>query len=74
MCTKVWVATTGEIPNRTRESHLELDGEEVLVDEPFSNGLMCPADPTGEPEEVYNCRCTMDRHIYTKKEWEEMNK
>jgi hypothetical protein len=74
VCTKVWVATTGEIPNRTRESHLELDGEEVLVDEPFSNGLMCPGDPAGEPEEVWNCRCTMDRHIYTKEEWEEMNK
>jgi uncharacterized protein with gpF-like domain len=71
VCTKVWVATADD---RTRESHAELDGEEVLVDEPFSNGLMCPADPTGEPEEVYNCRCTILRHIYTKEEWEEMNR
>jgi len=53
---KQWMATLDE---RTRESHQELDGESVPVDEPFSNGLMFPADPDGEPEEVYNCRCTM---------------
>lgn len=52
VCTKTWIATADD---RTRESHAELDGEEVLADEPFSNGLMCPGDPAGEPEEVYNC-------------------
>lgn len=57
---KVWIATPDE---RTRESHLEIDGEEVDIDEPFSNGLMYPADPDGEPEEVYNCRCSMRTHI-----------
>ena len=57
---KVWIATPDD---RTRESHLEIDGEEVDVDEAFSNGLMYPADPEGEPEEVYNCRCSMRTHI-----------
>ena len=54
---KQWVATLDE---RTRESHVEIDGEIVETDEPFSNGLMYPADPNGEdPAEIYNCRCTM---------------
>lgn len=53
---KVWMAT---FDNRTRDSHMEMNGEMVDVDEEFSNGLMYPADPSGDPEEVYNCRCTM---------------
>ena len=57
---KVWMATLDE---RTRESHVDLDGEERELDEPFSNGLMYPADPNGEPAEVYNCRCTMVKQI-----------
>ena len=57
---KVWIATPDD---RTRESHLEIDGEEVDVDEKFSNGLMYPADPSGDPSEVWNCRCTMRTHI-----------
>lgn len=47
------------LDDRTRESHLELDGEFVDEDEPFSNGLMYPGDPNGAPEEVYNCRCSL---------------
>lgn len=57
---KVWIATADD---RTRESHLLLDGEEVDIDKPFSNGLMYPADPSGDPAEVYNCRCSMRDHI-----------
>lgn len=57
---KVWMATHDE---RTRISHAELDGEEVGIDEPFSNGLMYPGDPNGDPGEVYNCRCTMVTHV-----------
>lgn len=45
--------------NRVRHSHEMLDGEFVDEDEPFSNGLMYPGDPSGEPEEVYNCRCSL---------------
>lgn len=57
---KRWVATADE---RTRESHLEMDGEEVDLDEAFSNGLQYPGDPDGDPSEVYNCRCTMETVI-----------
>lgn len=53
---KQWVATMDE---RTRLSHILLGGETVDVDKPFSNGLMYPGDPDGDPSEVYNCRCTM---------------
>lgn len=51
---KEWMAT---LDDRTRDSHRELDGQRVANDEPFSNGLMYPADPSGDPAEVYNCRC-----------------
>ena len=51
-CTKVWVAT---LDSRVRDSHARLDGEEVKQEEEFSNGLMYPGDPHGDPAEVYNC-------------------
>lgn len=58
---KVWIATPD---GRTRESHLAIDGEEVGVNEEFSNGCMYPGDPAcDDPAEVYNCRCTMITHI-----------
>lgn len=57
---KVWIATPDDL---TRESHAEIDGEEVDIDEEFSNGLMYPGDPSGDPSEVYNCRCSMRDHI-----------
>jgi GntR family transcriptional repressor for pyruvate dehydrogenase complex len=57
---KGWMAT---MDDRVRESHAELDGEYVGIDDPFSNGLMYPGDPDGDPEEVYNCRCTMVTRI-----------
>ena len=53
---KVWYAT---LDDRTRTSHRVMHGERVPCDEYFSNGLFEPADPDGEPEEVYNCRCTL---------------
>lgn len=56
---KQWVAT---IDDRTRHEHRMLDGQKVELDEPFEvDGyeLMYPADPSGEPEMVYNCRCAM---------------
>lgn len=53
---KQWIATPDD---RTRDSHRQLDGEIVKVEEPFSNGLMFPGDPNGAAEEVWNCRCTM---------------
>ena len=57
---KTWMATHDE---RTRESHARIDGETVPLDEPFSNGLQYPGDPSGAPEEVYNCRCSLVRKL-----------
>lgn len=53
---QMWLAT---MDNRTRHSHRYLDGETRPVGEAFSNGCLYPADPAGEPEEVYNCRCSL---------------
>lgn len=57
--TKTWMSTEDE---RTRETHLEADGQTVGLDEPFDVGgsaLMYPSDPDGPPEEVINCRCAV---------------
>lgn len=57
---KVWTATHD---SRTRDSHMEMDGVMVWPNERFPNGLMCPGDESGEPAEVYNCRCAMGTRI-----------
>ena len=57
---KEWIAT---IDDRTRDSHADLDGEQVELDEDFSNGLQFPGDPDGPAEEVINCRCTIG-HVF----------
>ena len=49
---KEWLATND---GRTRHSHATLDGAIVDQDKKFENGLMYPGDPSGRPEEVYNC-------------------
>jgi uncharacterized protein with gpF-like domain len=38
---------------------MAIDGEQVAIDKPFSNGLMFPGDSAGGPGEVCNCRCTI---------------
>lgn len=57
---RTWMATDD---NRTRDSHIDMDGQEVGVDEPFvtpdGDELMYPGDPDGPPEEIINCRCTV---------------
>lgn len=53
---KEWISTND---SRTRHSHAVLDGAIVDQDKKFDNGLMYPGDPSGRPEEVYNCRCTV---------------
>lgn len=54
---KRWIAIED---NRTRfsHSHKGVDGEQVDLDQPYSNGLMFPGDPDGSAKEVCNCRCT----------------
>lgn len=53
---KMWYAT---LDGRTRTSHRGVHGEVRELEEKFSNGLLYPADPNGDPSEIYNCRCTM---------------
>lgn len=60
---KHWVAT---LDDRTRDTHQELDGQEVEVGKPFkvkvkgkTEEIMFPGDPDALPCLVYNCRCTM---------------
>lgn len=53
---KRWLCTHD---SRTRDSHLEIDGETVADDAYFSNGCRWPGDPIGPAEEVYNCRCSL---------------
>lgn len=57
---KQWMAT---LDDRTRDTHADLDGQIVDVDEPFvtsdGNEIMFPGDPSADPSEVYNCRCTL---------------
>lgn len=53
---KQWDAT---LDDRTRESHMAVDGEIRELDKPFSNGLDFPGDPDGGAAEVINCRCAL---------------
>lgn len=53
---KQWDAS---LDNKTRKSHMKVDGEIRELDEPFSNGLMFPGDPSGKAKEVINCRCAL---------------
>lgn len=53
---KQWDST---LDNDTRKSHKRVDGEIRELDEPFSNGLDYPRDPSGGAAEVVNCRCAL---------------
>lgn len=61
---KVWMAT-GD--GRTRDWHLEMDGQEQDLDDPFIDGLgnelEMPGDASAPAETVYNCRCTTTSKI-----------
>ncbi len=55
--TKKWV-TVGD--HKVRDAHVELDGEEVGLNEPFDNELgeiMYPGDPDADEGNTINCRC-----------------
>lgn len=59
MLKKKWISTGGA---RTREWHADLNGIELNIDEPFENEfgeIMYPGDPSADPANVYNCRCTL---------------
>jgi hypothetical protein len=50
--TKTWI--TGP---KARASHAQMNGETVPIDEPFSNGMNMPGDPSGGADEVAGCNC-----------------
>jgi HK97 family phage portal protein len=54
--TKTWV-TGGPNP---RPSHEAMDGETVGLNEPFSNGMNGPGDPSGGADEVAGCTCDLE--------------
>lgn len=51
-----WIATNDA---RTRDEHAQRDGEIVGIGEMFSGGLAYPGDPSGDPADTVNCRCTV---------------
>ena len=62
---KEWIAT---LDDRTRESHLLMDGKIVSIDETFEvenlseggvDNMMYPLDPNGSAGNVCNCRCSI---------------
>lgn len=56
---RIWLATDD---SRTRDTHQAADGQRVALGQPFQVGgfeLMFPGDPSGPPQEVIQCRCTM---------------
>jgi len=54
--TKIWVWSAG-IKGGVRDNHQSMDGDEVPINQVFSNGLNQPADPNGPAGEVINCMC-----------------
>ena len=56
---KIWIAAHD---SRTREAHLDLDGQQVPEDEMFKSILgeiEYPGDPGAAPANTYNCRCSL---------------
>lgn len=56
---KEWLATQDD---RTRDAHIEANGQVVGIDEPFivdGEELMYPGAPTGSAGNVIQCRCTV---------------
>lgn len=59
---KEWSAT---LDDRTRDTHVLLNGTRPNEDGFFGDGILdvlmeYPADPRGEPQERYNCRCRLN--------------
>jgi uncharacterized protein with gpF-like domain len=57
---KQWITVQDD---RTRQDHIDADGQTVGMDEAFlvgDNELMFPGDPDGQAEQVINCRCVMN--------------
>jgi uncharacterized protein with gpF-like domain len=52
---------------RVRESHADMEGQQVPLGQPFVSGLgndlMYPGDPSAPAEDVINCRCVVTREL-----------
>lgn len=60
---KEWLSLRDD---RVRDDHRSANGQRQPMDEPFLVGddeLMYPSDPSGSPEEVINCRCSVLYHV-----------
>ncbi|AZS11702.1 portal protein [Arthrobacter phage Maja] len=53
--TKRWQVNSGN----PRSSHSAVNGEEVPIDDDFSNGLKWPGSFGGDADEVANCQCSV---------------
>lgn len=66
---KQWMSTRDA---RVRDTHRAMDGQARMLDDPFESPsgatLMHPGDSTAPPEEVINCRCTVQHHIFGSEE------
>lgn len=61
--TKVWISQKDE---KVRDAHARADGQEVDIDRPFyvnGEALMYPADMSGSPANIINCRCYMQFYL-----------
>lgn len=52
---KRWQVNSGN----PRSSHVGVNGEEVPIEDDFSNGLKWPGSFSGDPDEVANCQCSV---------------
>ena len=60
---KVWLTN---ISDRTREEHIDADGQRRSLSQPFSVGgesLEYPGDPSGSAENTINCRCVIGYEV-----------
>lgn len=55
---KIYVWSPG-IKGGARDEHQSMDGEEVPINQHFSNGLMYPGEDGAPAEETINCQCTI---------------
>jgi hypothetical protein len=53
--TKRWQVNSGN----PRSSHAAVNGEEVPIDDDFSNGMKWPGSFNGDVDEVANCQCSV---------------
>jgi len=53
--TKTWETNSAN----ARPSHEAMSGETVPLNQPFSNGMNGPGDPSGGADEVAGCTCTL---------------